>query len=358
MSVTLTQGTVVTENLSGKSTIVNGTIFLEEDQVGEGTISVTTKNSPSSPSSPSTAWTEVDFVEDEFESGHYFSHGVDKMSKDYIQFHPVYNTDLSTDVAITIKYLKSAGKAGDIGSGCVINMTTAVYDSSSTPLDVSGLITVSNTTRSLGGQDPESIEQAKKYGPIKAKIMDTLVTLEDFEDFVSTIAGVAKCRALDWNYPESGVTEGYYVKIAVITEDGTDFDGDFVDYLMNLIDPKRMLGRKVEIVEANKIGFSMNIEIGMSKVDFALYRTDVYTSAVDVADTMFSKMNIDFGTPVYFSDLNRKLMDCSKYVKYVKISGITNSATPVAIDNGTILTPSGFQFVEMSSKTISVVPIE
>lgn len=357
VSVTLTQGTVITENLSGKNTIVNGTIFLEEDQVGEGTISVTTKNSPSS-SSPSIAWTEVDFVEDEFESGHYFSHGVDKLSKDYIQFHPVYNNDLSTDVSITLKYLKSAGKSGDIGSGCVINITSEIYDSATTPVNVSKLITVANTTRALGGQNPESIEQAKKYGPIKAKIMDTLVTLEDFEDFTSTLAGVAKCRALDWNYPESGITEGYYVKIAVIPEDNTTFDNDFIAYLMSNIDPKRMLGRKIEIVQADMIGFNMGVEIGMSKVDYVLYRTDVFTSAVDVIDTMFSKMNIDFGTPVYFSDLNRKLMDCSKYVKYVKINGITDAVTPLAIDGESILTPTGFQFVNLLNKTVSVVPID
>ena len=45
--------------------------------------------------------------------------------------------------------------------------------------------TITNTSQATGGLDAETINSAKKYGPLVFKQQDRLVTLQDFRSYVS-----------------------------------------------------------------------------------------------------------------------------------------------------------------------------
>ena len=46
-----------------------------------------------------------------------------------------------------------------------------------------------NSSTAVGGQEPETIEHAKKYGPLVFRSQDRLVTLQDYNTFINTFIG-------------------------------------------------------------------------------------------------------------------------------------------------------------------------
>jgi predicted phage baseplate assembly protein len=60
------------------------------------------------------------------------------------------------------------------------------------PLGVKG---VANPLAALGGADREGIDQARRNAPLAVTALDRLVSVQDFEDFARTFAGIGKSSA-------------------------------------------------------------------------------------------------------------------------------------------------------------------
>ena len=116
----------------------------------------------------------------------------------YIQLPPYYATIMSTTTPISLTYLLSDGASGRIGSGVITGTMTL-----SNGLNISYI----NQEASEGGYDPETVEEIRKEAPSYASTMNTLVTLNDFRILARDFDGIADVRALDYNYPESGLIQ-------------------------------------------------------------------------------------------------------------------------------------------------------
>ena len=87
---------------------------------------------------------------------------------------------------IRAKYRSGIGKAGNVKAEQISLLA-------SRPLGVKEVI---NPLTSSGGADPESRDQARLNAPLGVRALDRLVSLQDYEDFARTFAGIGKASAV------------------------------------------------------------------------------------------------------------------------------------------------------------------
>lgn len=82
-------------------------------------------------------------------------------------------------------YRNGIGKPGNLKTGQISQLATR-------PLGVKDVI---NPLPSTGGADRESRDQARRNAPLAVMALDRLVSVQDYEDFARTFAGVGKAQA-------------------------------------------------------------------------------------------------------------------------------------------------------------------
>jgi hypothetical protein len=102
---------------------------------------------------------------------------------------------------VRFAYRQGLGVAGDLRSGQISLLLTR-------PLGVTG---VTNPARSSGGQDRESINDARTNAPLHVMTLDRAVSTQDYADFAMTFAGIAKAYAV---WISAGLSRGIYVTVA------------------------------------------------------------------------------------------------------------------------------------------------
>ena len=86
---------------------------------------------------------------------------------------------------VTARYRIGSGRAGNVRAGALSQLR-------SRPLGVKG---VTNPLAAEGGDDPESVEQARRDAPLRVRTLDRVVSIADYEDFAAAYPGVGRARA-------------------------------------------------------------------------------------------------------------------------------------------------------------------
>ena len=86
---------------------------------------------------------------------------------------------------VNATYRRGIGKGGNVKADQVSLLQTK-------PLGVKGVI---NPLRASGGADKEDRDTARENAPLAVMALDRLVSLQDYEDFTRTFAGIAKASA-------------------------------------------------------------------------------------------------------------------------------------------------------------------
>lgn len=151
----------------------------------------------------------------------------------YIQL-PAYWSDIITQSSvIEVKYLLSSGSNGRIGK----NILSKIQQLSSPEL--SSMMIESNTS-TIGGYDPETVDELRDSVPIHARTMNTIVTIKDFEELGATVLGICDVAALDYNDPSSGLIQpdDYYKVYLYVLPDAETYnavDTDLLKYRNTII---------------------------------------------------------------------------------------------------------------------------
>lgn len=82
-------------------------------------------------------------------------------------------------------YRKGIGEAGNVAANRIKTLLTQ-------PLGVNGVI---NPEPGYGGQDPETLREARRRAPITVLTLDRAVSVLDYADFARNFAGIAKAHA-------------------------------------------------------------------------------------------------------------------------------------------------------------------
>lgn len=102
---------------------------------------------------------------------------------------------------IMANYRMGLGSAGNIGA----NTLTTLVDR---PL---GVIGVTNPSEATGGQDPDMVEDIRSSAPFSVLTLGRAVSLEDYQNYASTFAGIAKAYAV---WIPSGPSRGVFLTVA------------------------------------------------------------------------------------------------------------------------------------------------
>ena len=102
---------------------------------------------------------------------------------------------------VSAVYRKGMGEDGLVDSGQLSLLMTR-------PLGVSG---VSNPLPATGAQDREGLEQLQRNAPLTILTLDRIVSLQDYEDFAQSFAGIAKAL-VTWTW--DGQRRGIFVTVA------------------------------------------------------------------------------------------------------------------------------------------------
>ena len=193
-----------------------GRIYLNEYNVGVNTMKLTIDG---------TDWEKVDDVRYAKGKLCFSVHiTVDKVL--YIQLPAYWPDYITRGTNIQLHYLLTNGSEGRIGKNIITRAANLDSRWSSNMI-------VESCTSSLGGYDPETVDEMKDSIPKHARTMNTVVTINDFEEVGSFVSGISDVSALDYNDPASGLRqpEDYYKVYMYVLPDTEDYDAEDTEAL-------------------------------------------------------------------------------------------------------------------------------
>lgn len=137
----------------------------------------------------------------------------------YIQLPSYWPDVISQSSVIEISYLISNGANGRIGKDVLSRIEQMLSDQKNN-------ILIQGNTASTGGYNPETVDEMKVSVPRQARTMNTIVTINDFEEVSMNVLGIADVSALDYNDPSSGLIQpdDYYKVYMYVLPDADTYD--------------------------------------------------------------------------------------------------------------------------------------
>ena len=144
----------------------------------------------------------------------------------YIQLPSYWPDVISQGSVIELSYLVTDGVEGRIGK----NVLTRIEQMSN---QYSNQMKIIANTASQGGYNPETIEEMRVNVPKRARTMNTIVTINDFEEVGTQVLGIADIAALDYNDPSSGLIQpdDYYKVNLYVLPDADTYDAEDTDLI-------------------------------------------------------------------------------------------------------------------------------
>ena len=233
-----------------------------------------------------------------------------------------------------VNYRVGGGTRGNIKSE-VINVPITIG------LD-SGI--VENISMATGGADAETLEHAKKYGPLAFKQINRLVTLEDYTSFcnrfVSTTGKTGKALAATRKAYSSGNVIDIYTLEKASDLQLQKASPTYKKELLDDIDPLRMVTDDIVIVD----GVIRTVDLVItSRVDKELRAIEevIKQKIMRTIKSFFDVNNMDFGKTLVLGELNREIFSSLKEVRYSTVDNIEDDITTdfneiIQLNNATV----------------------
>ena len=210
------QGNYITHAYTIGSITELGRIYLEEYNIGINTMTLTIDGK---------VWERVDDVRYATGKLCFSVHiTVDKIL--YIQLPAYWPDYITRGTSIRLDYLLSDGESGRIGKN-VLTKPAALNS------QYASIMQITECDSSSGGYDPETVNEMKENIPKFARTMNTIVTINDFEEVGSFVLGISDLSALDYNDPASGLVQpnDYYKVYIYALPDAGEYDATDSDSL-------------------------------------------------------------------------------------------------------------------------------
>lgn len=183
-------------------------------------------------------------------------------------------------------FATGGGTAGNVPPGAI---STVASGGVAAP---AALKAVTNPRAAVGGTEAESIDHARRFGPLAFRSGDRAVTLRDHVALAYQAGGVAKVRAhtTGWNRVDL---------VVVPTGDVVEPVSDGLrQRLLEFFEDRKMLGTSVRIVDALAVEVDVRVEV------LAEHHHDaeaVRNRARDAVLGLLAFDRVDLGRPVYLS---------------------------------------------------------
>lgn len=225
--------------------------------------------------------------------------------------------------AVLATYRVGGGEIGNVGSG-TINIIESPLSYNGSPLSV----TVTNQTAASGGENPQTIENARLEGPRSLRALYRAVTAEDFESLSSAFEGVAQAKAEVGEWRGSNKSACCQVSMFIVPVGGGLPSQQLKDDLLAYLDSRKVECTCVEIFDP----FYQPVDLRGTIVVYNNFNTDDVRIAVE--DTIAAYFDADaspytgFDKNVYISDITA-VIDNVDGVDHVDFTDITRHPAPV-----------------------------
>tara|TARA_R100001594_G_scaffold44112_1_gene76386 strand:- start:4079 stop:5695 length:1617 start_codon:yes stop_codon:yes gene_type:complete len=217
----------------------------------------------------------------------------------------------------TVTYRVGGGSRGNSPNSYINAVNTGTYNS----LPVNTRIT--QTTIGTGGADAESIDHAKKYGPLFYKTQDRIVSLDDYiayaNSFTSQLGTTGKATAVTRKaYSSANVIDLYLLEKASNNQ-YQKASLSFKNELLTKINEKKMLTDDVVLADGLIRTLDLVMTLSISK-EYEGMEGTISTNVANIITNYFLSDNWAFGDSLVLSELNRTVID----VPEVLFSSIDN----------------------------------
>ena len=320
-NLVLLEGSLVVETGTFSDTEVLKNVKLQKFPVIEGSIQVFISNSIEA----SGAYSKVDNI--------FFASGPDSkvfqvLSDDNYGAIVVFGDNNIGKVPAagdqyTIVYRIGGGTRGNIGDRVLNAKTTVNYMSNPTSIDT----TVENISKATGGADAETIEKAKRYGPLIFRSQGRLVTLTDYKAFansyISSYGSVGKAIAATRRaYSSANIIDLY------VLEKANDLQlrkstPEFKRQLLEAIQDRKMLTDEVVVVDGLIRTLDLRITVRLEK-KYQYLESSIRQKAVLKINQFFNMDNNDFGKPFVPQDLMYSLFEIPE-IRFATIDNVPDT---------------------------------
>jgi len=221
-----------------------------------------------------------------------------------------------------------------VGGGTRGNILGAVINAPITTSEGNG--TISNTSVAAGGLDAETIENAKRYGPLTFKQQDRLVTLEDYKAYISRYSSPTGGTAIGTASTRKAYSSANIIDLFVLQKaTDTILQKATVEYKVNLLESiqdSKMLTDEVNVVDGLIRTLDLVVTVFCDE-GFRSLEEKIKNSAANVIRNYFSYSNFGFGESFTPQELNRLIYDITE----IRYSTVDNIQKPVQVSFNEII---------------------
>ncbi len=261
-------------------------------------------------------------------------------------FELVYNDNYQGTIVFGDGIVGLNPAAGDnysisyrVGGGTRGNIKESVINATITPdLYVGNPIAgvVENISDITGGLDAESVEHAKKYGPLTFRRQDRLVTLDDFKAFSNSFVGSTGTTGKATAATRKAFSSANVIDIFVLQR-ANDIQLQqattaFKAELLLAMQQKKMLTDELVIVDGVIRTLDLVCTIHVDK-ELSPKEEEIKSKVRNNILTYFNVDNFDFGKELSVADLNRSIF----LVEEVRFSTIDNLTGNIIVDFNEII---------------------
>ena len=214
-----------------------------------------------------------------------------------------------------------------VGGGTRGNILGATINAPITTSEGAG--TVTNTSVATGGLDAETIQNAKRYGPLVFKQQDRLVTLEDYKAYVSRYSSPTGGQSIGTVATRKAYSSANMIDLYVLQKaNDIQLQKATIEYKVNLLNSlqdKKMLTDEVNVVDGLIRTLDLVITIFCDEA-FRDLEEKIKVSVSTLIRNYFSYSNFDFGKVFTPQDLNRLIYDINE-VRYSTVDNVKDPVT-------------------------------
>lgn len=225
------------------------------------------------------------------------------------------------------------GVFGNVGANTVTILSTTIFVGGR-----SVALSVNNTAQASGGEDRQSIEEAKRLGPASLLALGRAVTAADYVTLVEQQGGIAKAKVIQGTSNDPCCACNLDVYVA--PTGGGVLSSVAKQTLLDFLDTVKMVGTCIEIKDPTYVDVAITGQVFiLSNFDQPTVE-DAVTAAV-VAFFNLEDTNIDFGRDLFLGNLFAILENVAG-VDHVDLSKVSRVPVPVfsiATGDATFSTP-------------------
>lgn len=228
--------------------------------------------------------------------------------------------------AFTVFYRVGGGTRGNLAKGIINAPLIYTENTINSEVQTSKQGNIENVSLATGGTNAQTLENARRYGPLYFRSQDRLVTINDYIAFAnmfrSTYGSVGKATVTTRKaFSSANIIDLYILEKA----NDTQFKRatpEFKKQLLEAIEPKKMITDEVIVVD----GLIRTIDPVLTVKCDSKYKPKEAEIKLKVRDKILEFFNIDnaeFGKPFTQQELNTKLFEIEE-VRYSTVDNLPN----------------------------------